>query len=121
MLARLPVAKGNWTGVRLAVILDKAGVSAEAVKIAFYAEDGYATDLKVEDAKLDGVIIAYEKDGEPLYGSTPQHPSLRLVVPGAWGYKWISEINHIELVNFDFKGPFESKGYPDALENVGER
>ena len=32
------------------------------------------------------------------------------------GYKWIHYLNEIELVDYDFKGIWESKGYPDNAE-----
>lgn len=101
---------GNWTGVRLAYLLENVGVSPEGIKIAFYAKDGYTTDLTVTEAEKENIILAYEKDGKPL----PEN--LRLVVPGKWGYKWISQVNRIELVNYDFKGFYESSGYSDTAE-----
>ena len=39
----------------------------------------------------DDVIIAYEKDGEPLPETT------RLVIPGTVGGQWISNITQISL------------------------
>lgn len=110
-----PVAKGDWAGVRLGLILENAGVSTEAVKVAFYAEDGFTTDLTVTTAMREDIILAYERDGEPL----PE--KLRLVVPGKWGYKWIREITNIELVDYDFKGFYESRGYSDTAEISEER
>jgi hypothetical protein len=101
------VTEGNWTGVKLSLLLEEAGVSPDAVKVAFYAKDGYSTDLTLAVAESNNVILAYEKDGTPL-GET-----LRLVVPGRWGYKWISQVTRIELVNYDFKGLWESRGYSD--------
>jgi DMSO/TMAO reductase YedYZ molybdopterin-dependent catalytic subunit len=105
-----PVENGNWTGVQLAFLLENVGVSPDAIKIAFYAEDGYTTDLTIAEAEQENIILAYEKDGNPL----PE--TLRLVVPGRWGYKWISQVNRIELVNYDFKGFYESNGYSDTAE-----
>jgi len=104
------VAKGNWTGVRIGLLFETAGVSPEAVKAAFYAEDGFTTDLTVMTATREDIILAYEKDGEPLT------EKLRLVVPGKWGYKWIHGVNHIKLVDYDFKGFWESRGYSDTAE-----
>ena len=102
------VAQGSWTGVSLSLLLDQAGFSAEAIKVAFYARDGYSTDLTVETARRSDVILAYERDGISL----PE--ALRLVVPGKWGYKWISQISDIVLVNYDYKGKWESLGYSDS-------
>jgi hypothetical protein len=96
----------NWTGVKLQTILDEAHPSQDAIKVAFYAADGYSTDLPVETARHDDIILSYEKDGTPLN-------DLRLVVPGKWGYKWISQITRIELVNYNFLGYWEGAGYSD--------
>ena len=101
---------GNWTGVRLELILEKAGVSPQAVKVAFYAEDGFTTDLAVTTAMHEDIILAYEKDGKPL----PE--KLRLAAPGMWGYKWIKWLTRIEVVDYDFKGLYESRGFPDNAE-----
>ncbi len=105
--SRIPVAIGSWTGVRLAYLLKVAGVSQTAVKVAFHAADGYSTDLTVQDVSKDDVIIAYKFDGRPL------KEGLRLIVPGRPGYKWISYLNGIELVDYDFQGKWEHYGYPD--------
>ena len=104
------LAKGDWTGVRLRLLLEEAEVSPEAVKVAFYADDGFTTDLPVATARRDDIILAYERDGQLL---TEQ---VRLVVPGKWGYKWVRDVTHIELVNYDFKGFYESRGYSDEAD-----
>ena len=104
------VDSGNWTGVTLGFILEKAGVFPEAVKVAFYAEDGFTTDLTITTAVSEDVILAYEKDGELL------QQKLRLVVPGKWGYKWIYLLNHVELMDYDFLGSYERRGFPDKAE-----
>jgi DMSO/TMAO reductase YedYZ molybdopterin-dependent catalytic subunit len=101
------VASGNWTGVRLWYVLQLAGVSPDATKVAFHATDSYSTDLTVDTAEHGDVIIAYEKDGQAL------SETLRLVVLGKWGYKWISQLTSVEAVDYDFKGFYESQGYSD--------
>ncbi len=103
---------GNWTGVKLRTLLEKAEVSAAAIKVSFHAADGYSTDLTVETAMRDDIILAYEKDGTLFY-------NLRLVVPGKWGYKWISQLTVIELVDYNFLGRWESAGYSDEAD-VGQ-
>ncbi len=103
------VAQGNWTGIKLRTLLEEAKLSVGAIKVAFYAADGYSTDLTVETAMRDDIILAYENDGEPL-------SNLRLVVPGKWGYKWISQVTVIELVDYNFLGRWESAGYPDEAD-----
>lgn len=103
------VMQGNWTGVKLRTLLEEAKPLPSAIKVAFFAADGYSTDLTMATAMWDSVILAYEKDGEPLN-------DLRLVVPGKWGYKWISQLIRIELVDFNFLGRWESAGYSDEAD-----
>jgi hypothetical protein len=38
---------------------------------------------------------------------------LRLVVPGRWGYKWISMLTRIEVLDYNYLGFWESRGYSD--------
>ena len=108
------VAEGNWVGVRLWSLLEAAGASPEAVKVAFHATDGYSTDLGLEAAQREDIIVAYAKDGVSL------SETLRLVVPGKWGYKWISDLSNIELVDYDFLGYWEAFGYPDDADIDGD-
>ena len=102
----IPVTQGNWTGVKLSYLLKLAGADNTA-KVAFYASDDYSTDLSMQQAMQDYVILAYQLDDAQL------SETLRLVVPGHWGYKWISQVTTIELVGYDYLGRWESRGYSD--------
>jgi hypothetical protein len=106
------VEDGNWTGVKLETLLEMANPSTDAIKVAFFASDGYSTDLTIQTAMRDDTIVAYQNNGEAL-------SSLRLAVPGKWGYKWISMLTRIELVNYNFLGRWESQGYSDEA-NISE-
>lgn len=99
----------NWTGVRLNYLLNLTGIQDSAIKVAFSATDGYKTDLSIDDVKRDDVLVAYLKDGAPMPEKT------KLVVPGMWGYKWISGIERIWLVDYDYYGTWEGRGYPDIV------
>lgn len=104
--------EGNWTGVKLKTLLEEAKPSAAAFKIGFFASDGFSTDLSVETANRDDIILAYEKDGVSLN-------DIRLVVPGHWGYKWISQLTNIKVVDYNFLGFWESRGYSDEASFGG--
>jgi DMSO/TMAO reductase YedYZ molybdopterin-dependent catalytic subunit len=99
------VGTGEWTGTLLAPLLDEAGLEDDAVEIVFDgldrgieagAEQRYARSLTVEQARGEGVMLAYALNGEPL---PPQHGyPLRLVVPGWYGMtsvKWLSAITAV--------------------------
>jgi type 1 fimbria pilin len=102
-----PLLQGYWTGVELSYLLQQANVSLSAVKVAFFAPDGFTTDLTVQTAAQgNSILVAYQLDNASLSG-------LRLVVPDNWGYKWISDLTQIKLVNYNFLGTEESEGCPD--------
>jgi DMSO/TMAO reductase YedYZ molybdopterin-dependent catalytic subunit len=103
----IPLQQGNWTGVELSYLLQQANITLGAVKVAFFASDNFRTDLSIQMATQDNsILVAYQNNNQPLSG-------LRLVVPGCWGYKWISDLTQIQLVNYNFLGTEESIGYPD--------
>jgi DMSO/TMAO reductase YedYZ molybdopterin-dependent catalytic subunit len=106
-MSTVALAEGTWTGVSLSYLLQQANVSSSAIKVAFLASDGFATDLAVSTAiNRTDIIVAYQLNNQSL-------GSFRLVVPNCWGYKWISSLNQIELVNYNFLGTEERAGYPD--------
>lgn len=104
----------NWTGVRVSVLLSMAGLKAGAVDVVFRASDGYSSGLSLEKALAKDTIIAVKADGVPLTRETG-YP-FRLVAPCWWGYKWVKFVEHIEVVDYDYKGTWESAGFPDNAE-----
>jgi DMSO/TMAO reductase YedYZ molybdopterin-dependent catalytic subunit len=106
-----PEGRANFTGVPLRTILDMAVLNASSQKVAFFSADGYSTDLTIDEARLGDVLVCYEMNGEPL---PPQQGfPVRMVVPDHWGYKWAKWVTHIEVVDHDFKGYWESRGWSD--------
>jgi DMSO/TMAO reductase YedYZ molybdopterin-dependent catalytic subunit len=85
------VTGGNWTGVSLRFLLESVAFDQNAGSVAFYAEDGYTIDISIQEAMRPDVIIAYELDGQPL------SETLRLVLPGQNGNRWIAQINQITV------------------------
>ena len=104
------LVSGNWTGVQLKLLLETAGISPQAMKVGFFATDNFSTDLTLETAMHEDIIIAYELNGIPL------GEEARLVVPGKWGYKWIHHIEIIVLYNDNFLGYYESNGFSDEAD-----
>jgi len=86
--------EGNWTGVRIADLLDLAGVKPEAEQIKFVAADGkYSANLKLEEVMGEGMLIAYAFEGRPL--PKVHGWPLRVVArdqPGNRWVKWLGEI-----------------------------
>jgi len=112
-----PSASAVWTGVPLSTLLDLAGVREGAVKVAFHSADGFSTDLTVEEALADGVLLSYGMNGAPL--PPGQGFPAQLVVPGHWGYKWAKWVVHIEVLDHDYKGYWENRGWADDARITG--
>lgn len=106
-------AIGNalWEGVTLKKILGSAVPEKGIVKVAFHAEDGYYDSIPYELALSEDVFLAYRMNGEPL---PKQHGyPVRVIVPGIYGMKNVKWISRIELVDRDFKGYWEKRGWSD--------
>ena len=109
-------AIGNavWEGVSLKRILELAEPKAGIKKAVFYAAEGYTDSIPFGMASGGDVFLAYKMNGEPL---PPKHGfPLRAIVPGIYGMKNVKWLQKIELVNFDFRGYWEKRGWSDTAE-----
>ncbi|HEX2047849.1 MAG TPA: molybdopterin-dependent oxidoreductase [Acidimicrobiales bacterium] len=101
----------KWAGVRLADLLDRAGVKEGAQGVRFGSFDGvYTETLTMEQARRDDVIVAYEMEGRPL---TSAHGGpARLYVAPMYGYKSIKWLETIEVSETTPRpGYWEVRGY----------
>jgi DMSO/TMAO reductase YedYZ molybdopterin-dependent catalytic subunit len=97
-------AMGNarWRGARLKDILDRAGLTKEAIEISFNGADGqiiektpdFVKSLPMWKALDPDTLVAYEMNGEPLphFNGFPA----RIVVPGWTGTYWVKHVTRIE-------------------------
>lgn len=98
------VGNARWLGVRLADLLERAGVASGATQVVGRSVDGFTAGFPIE-AALDGrdALVAVAMNGRPL---TRIHGfPARLVVPGLYGYvsatKWLREIELTTWEAFD--------------------
>jgi len=82
---------GNWSGVHLSYLLTQTQASPEIGSIHFVASDGYRVAIPIDLAIQPQIIIAFEKDGQPLA------EGLRLIIPDANGASWIAKITSITM------------------------
>ena len=101
-----------WKGVPLRDLLDKAGVSPQAIDVVLHAADTYADSITVEKAMDPANLIAYEMNGEPLPDGHG-FPA-RLLVPGIYGMKNVKWLTGIEPVARDYTGFWQGQGWSDA-------
>jgi len=108
----------RWGGVAPSVLLDQAGVKAQARYAVFHANGGvYKSSLPL-DLVLDGqTVLADSLNGSPL---PPKHGGpLRLVVPKQLGYKNVKWVERIELSDEIVTGYWEGRGYAEDAPAPG--
>ena len=104
------VSDVQWRGVRLADLLDRAGVTADARAVRFTSFDGaYTESLTLEQARRRDVIVAYELEGAPL--SNTHGGPVRLYVAPMYGYKSLKWLDTIDVVDKVVPGYWENRGY----------
>ncbi len=122
------IGTGSWTGVPLADLLEEVAPTDAAVELVFTGADrgveggqpqAYQRSLTIEQARRDGVVLAYALNGAPL---PPQHGApVRLVVPGWYGMASVKWLQTIEAVTEPFDGYQQTTAYRwrDAPDDPG--
>ena len=116
-LANGAMGCARWTGVPLKAVLDKAGVKAGAVEVAFTGFDGpvipetpdFAKSLKLDHARDGQVMLAWGMNGQDLPWLNGY--ALRLVVPGFYGTYWVKHLESISVLDKPFDGFWMQKAY----------
>lgn len=112
-------AMGNarWTGVPLKKLLEKAGIKAGSVQVAFNGLDmppfgdgpDFVKALNLDHAMDGEVMLAWQMNGAdlPMLNGYP----LRLVVPGHYGTYWVKHLSDITVTDKVFDGFWMSTAY----------
>ncbi len=100
-----------WTGVPLADVLNEAGVKPGAVDLKFHAADDYEDSVTIERGLDPDNLIVIGMNGEMLRDDHG-FPA-RLIIPNIYGMKNVKWIDRIEVVDEDFKGYWETRGWSD--------
>ncbi len=117
------VSTAEWTGVPLADILEKAGVSDKAVEVVLSGADSgtmpagspvpgaihYERSLPLEKARRPEVLLAYSMNGKDLPAGNGF--PLRAVVSGWYGMASVKWLSRITVVESPFRGNFQTFDY----------
>jgi DMSO/TMAO reductase YedYZ molybdopterin-dependent catalytic subunit len=116
------VGTAEWTGVPLAILLDRAEVKSEAREVIFEGADGgileepkrppgkveFARSIPLAKARED-VLLAYKMNGNEL---PPQHGfPLRAIVPGWYAMASIKWLQRIIVTDRPFSGYYQTLDY----------
>ncbi len=103
------IGNAIWTGFPLNTLIDRAGPLPSAKFVAFRAYDNYTESLPLDFALRDEIMLAHSMNGEPL---PPGHGfPLRMVTPGKYGIKNPKWLTDIALVEEEFFGFWEQRGW----------
>ena len=104
----------RWEGVLLRALIETAKPKPDARFVFVECEDGYSTNMPLDVATDDDVLLAYRLNGAALpqqYGGP-----LRLVVPKKYAYKSAKWLRRIELLPEDRLGYWEQRGYSNTAD-----
>ncbi|TAL12389.1 MAG: sulfite oxidase-like oxidoreductase [Nitrospirae bacterium] len=111
------VGNARWTGVRLAEVLQKAGLGAKARHVQLLGADRpllptvplFFRSIPIEKAMHPATLLAYEMNGEPLpllHGAP-----LRLIVPGWHGDACVKWLTHLTVQEHEAEGFYMQTAY----------
>jgi DMSO/TMAO reductase YedYZ molybdopterin-dependent catalytic subunit len=101
-----------WEGIPLRNLLQRAGVKKGATKVVFHAADDYSDSIHLTKALESTTLLAVHMNGVTL----PQEHGFpaRLLVPGIYGMKHCKWVTRIEVVNYNYQGYWQQRGWSDA-------
>jgi DMSO/TMAO reductase YedYZ molybdopterin-dependent catalytic subunit len=98
-----------FEGVSVHSLLQRAGVRPQAHFALIHAEQGYTTNLSLDDLDRPANLLAFSYNGEPL---PPEHGGpVRLLVPHLYFWKSAKWVRGFELLEEDLPGFWEQNGY----------
>lgn len=111
------MGQATWTGVRLADLLAKAGVPADAAHVRLEGSDAppgpkvprFVRALPIARALDPSTLVAYRMNGAPLphvHGGP-----LRLVVPGWSGNHWVKWLRSVRVQREEVEGFYNQTAY----------
>lgn len=107
------MSTGVWTGLRMADLLQRAGVQSAATSLVFRSVDGYSETMALDRAQDPQTLLAYALNAQPL---PAKHGfPLRVLSSGTYGMKNPKWLTQVDVVATAEPGFWEQQGWnPDA-------
>ncbi len=111
------VGNAEWSGVRLAEVLERAGVQPGMGHVHLHGADGppmpktpaYLRSIPLDRATAASTLLVTRMNGEPLpilHGGP-----VRLAVPGWAGNHWIKWLKRLVVAKDEAPGPYQRTSY----------
>ena len=99
----------QWQGLATRDLLAACRPRDEARFVLLYCNDGYTTNLALDDFAAEDALLAHSWSGSPL---APEHGGpVRVVVPHLYFWKSAKWLKAIEFLEDDAPGYWEVRGY----------
>jgi DMSO/TMAO reductase YedYZ molybdopterin-dependent catalytic subunit len=105
------ISTTRWTGVPLRDVLQRVGIQDGAVDLICRGAHGYSDSIPLAKALEATTILAYGMNDTTL--PTEHGFPCRLYVPGLYGEKNVKWLHEIELVDYDYLGYWQERGWTD--------
>ena len=99
----------RWEGVPFNEVAKLVKIKPEAKFMIVHAEQGYTSNVPLEDLLKPATLFALKHEGEPL--PLDHGYPLRLVVPHLYAWKSVKWVRGIEFLAADAPGFWERSGY----------
>lgn len=101
-----------WVGVKLADIAALVMPKSTATHILCYGYDKYTTNISIEEALKEDVLLVHSADNKPL--ERDHGGPVRMITPQLYAWKGAKWINRIEFLNINKPGFWEVRGYSNT-------
>jgi DMSO/TMAO reductase YedYZ molybdopterin-dependent catalytic subunit len=102
----------RWKGVQFSTVAALVRPLPSAIHVMIHGYDGYTTNLPLEEALKDDVLLVHTVNGQPL---PREHGGpVRMITPQLYAWKGAKWIKRIEFLTEDRKGFWELRGYSNT-------
>jgi len=99
----------RWRGVRVAEVLARARPLPEATHLMTHGYDGYSTNMSLEEALKDDVLLVHTVNEAPL--ELEHGGPVRVVTPQLYAWKGAKWVSRLDVLAGDRAGYWEENGY----------
>jgi len=103
------ISNAVWRGIKMADLLNQAGVKPNTVEIVLEAFEGFHTSIPLALAMDDHALLVYDMNGEPL--PAEHGKPLRCLWPGRYGMKQPKWLQKITAITTKHVGYWEGQGW----------
>ena len=104
----------QWKGVRLTQIMELVKTKESARHVIFQAAAGYTSNIPLEEARKDNVILAHGFFGRTL--PRDHGAPVRALVPDRYFYKSAKWLQGVKFTARDEPGYWERRGYSNSAD-----